>query len=113
MREKDISDTDLIISYLCLTPIFDVGNIKVYKLIGIGNVTTSLFKFHSEWQWLTILIDKIVKDGYEVDIEESYTLIRGYKKRIYYPIKIERTQIRATYKAVMELLRYINKKPDE
>jgi hypothetical protein len=113
MREKDIADADLIVIYLCLTPIFDVGNIKVYKLIGIGNVTTSLFKFHSEWLWLTILIDKIIKDGYEVDIKEDYTLISGYKKRIYYPVKIERTRIRATYKAVMELLRYITKKPDE
>ena len=113
MTEKDISETDLIISYLCLTPIFDVGNIKAYKLIGIGNVTTSLFKFNSEWQWLTILIDKIIKDGYEVDIEETYTLIRGSPKRIFYPTKIERTQIKATYKAVIELLRYINKKPND
>ena len=82
---------------------------KVYRLgkrIELGNT----FKFHSSFEWLMPVVEKIESLGYEVSIISNECEIgtEGYKYTQISLVKDD-NKLRCVYKAVVEFINYYNK----
>ena len=72
--------------------------------------------YHDDWNWLIPVVEKIGNTRVEsikfftVEITNEYTMIKGRVHTIIYNVSIEKSMRAATYKAVVEFIKWYNKK---
>lgn len=62
--------------------------------------------FHSDWNWLMEVVEKIEKLGVVVEIRENVCYIETSPNNYY--SELEDTKLQATYKAVVEFIKWYN-----
>lgn len=67
------------------------------------SITPIEMKFHSSWNWLMSVVEKIESIGYGVEIIGNYCKVIGENIQCSQPKKIE-----ATYKAVVQFIEWYN-----
>lgn len=64
-------------------------------------------KYHSDWNWLMSVVDKIESLGYLVEIRENVCFIKTSEQD--YFSELEETKRQAVYKACVEFIKWYNK----
>ena len=62
--------------------------------------------YHSDWNWLMEVLDKIEGLGVVVEIRENVCYISPFPNN--YISELEQTKLQATYKAVVEFIKWYN-----
>ena len=85
------------------TPISDI-------ITPYGQISEDKLKFHSNWDWLMAVVEKIESLGYSFSIHLNWVKICPKGKPNVYIVKygIGNTKIEATYKAVLEFIKWYN-----
>jgi hypothetical protein len=69
-------------------------------------ITPIEMKFHSDWNWLMEVVEKIESLKVIVEIRENVCYIETSSKNYY--SELEDTKLQATYKAVVEFIKWYN-----
>lgn len=97
---------------------YDIGDI--YEILGIditamGTIEEDQLEFHTSWEWLMPVVEKIQKMGYSVHMNEVSTNINnntgGTKLRLYFRCGYNSSHgdmKKRTYKAVVEFIKWYN-----
>lgn len=89
-------------------------NIKGFAQLGLSETVPSGLKFHSDWNWLMEVVEKIESSVSQFNIK-IYTLANTYtdvsiivssRKRI--DIELQTSKIEAVYNAVIEFIKFYN-----
>jgi hypothetical protein len=74
-------------------------------------ISPDLMKFHKDWNWLMSVVENIESKGFEFFIVESRCKIKhnsDHSIETIIDFEIIRTKINATYKAVVEFIKWYN-----
>ena len=114
-----MKDNKLIAEFMGCIHLLPFKNTNSFKMNDNGTRTEegkwyrlNELKYHSSWDWLMPVIEKIERLGYAVNIYEQECRIfedRTIKPK-YKKITYELTKIEAVYKAVVEFIKWYNKK---
>ena len=78
------------------------------------DVCIDSLQFHTDWNWLIQVVEKIESLGYSVNISSSMVYINGDNSRIVSPFNIgfKITKIEAVYNACVEFIKWYNENKD-
>jgi hypothetical protein len=65
------------------------------------------FKFHNDWNWLMLVVEKIESLGHSIIIDENWCVIKS-KRTLYKKERIANTKIEAVYNACIEFVKWYN-----
>jgi hypothetical protein len=91
----------------------DKGMTRICGKFGLERVSALNLKYHTSWDWLMPVVEKIESLKYRVEISHNGCLIESHKDldtaRINSGIgEIEPTKLKATYKAVVGFINQNN-----
>ena len=117
MTQEEILGNKLIAEFMGIVPIVETNGI-VYKDTNTGHIM--LIKYHSSWDWLMPVVEKIEDGNYAVIITQNVctiracimgdTTIRAYQNGNYLT---PNTKLSNTWLAVIQFIKWYNEKFSE
>lgn len=81
------------------TPICDI-------VTPFGQLTETQLKFHNDWNWLMLVVDKIEDLGYTVETKINWCRIKENGETISLRWETDATKIEAVYNACIEFVEW-------
>ena len=110
MTDQRIIENKLIAEFDKLEQVDYGDNTIIYRREGNLGYRPENLKYHTNWEWLMPVVEKIETLGYTVNISSSVVHIYSDKHQIPLSIGTTFNKLRATYQAVVEFIIWYNKK---
>lgn len=116
------NDNELIAEFMGIVFWKQIKNERYYKVpkehVYANNAGLGQFRYDTSWDWLMPVVEKIeslhsVVPGHllQIEITRGFVKILGTPgQHIFYNISIEGSKIQATYRAVVDFIKWYNSK---
>lgn len=100
-----MKDNKLIAEFMGMTCHHNDSNVLIFSTEN-GNDIVSIYdlEYHTDWNWLMEVVEKIESLGVVVEIRENVCYIETTP--VDYYSELEETKIQSTYKAVVEFIKW-------